>query len=127
MSKSNENGNNQKHSPWLGERTQILLMVTLWFVLVFGGFYLAKQYIDQSFLTIQQTNAYNVQVLENRLDTLHRDMEDIKEALQGTDETISSSDSTQRMLNMKIEELDKQLKELERSLRILKEAPDASP
>ncbi len=95
----------------------------LWAVMVFGGFFLAKQYFDQTIMAVQQTNAVNVQTLEARLDNLGANVKEIRESLATAGITLSSSDSTQKELNKKIEELDAQLKNLEKSLNILREAP----
>ncbi len=103
-----------------------LLFVALWAGMVYGGYYYAKQYFDQSIQNVQQTNAVNVQMLEARLDTLSADLKEIENALRSAGLTLSNSDTTQKELNKKIEKLDKQLQELERSLKILKEAPNAA-
>ncbi|OPZ71901.1 MAG: hypothetical protein BWY80_01233 [Firmicutes bacterium ADurb.Bin456] len=100
-----------------------LLAFILWAVMVFGGFYLAKQYFDQTIMAVQQTNAVNIQTLEARLDNLGANVKEIKESLEVAGITLSSSGLTQKELNKKIEELDSQLKDLEKSLKILREAP----
>lgn len=104
----------------------VFLAFTLWCAMVFGGFYLAKQYLDRSIHSVQQTNAMHVQELEDRLDRLSVDLRGLEEALRSTGHSLSSSDSTQKELNRKIEDLDRQLEELERSLKVLKEAPNAA-
>lgn len=101
------------------------ILVALWAVLVFGGFYTTKVYFDRSIKSVQQTNAINIQALEDRLDNLSADMKSIESALKNAGQSLSSSDSTQKELNRKIEDLDRQLRELEKSLKILKEAPNA--
>lgn len=101
------------------------ILVALWVVLVFGGFYAAKVYFDRSIKSVQQTNAMNIQALEDRLNSLSADMKSIESALKDAGHSLSSSDSTQKELNRKIEDLDRQLRELEKSLKILKEAPNA--
>ncbi|MFZ5634427.1 MAG: hypothetical protein ACOY40_16460 [Bacillota bacterium] len=101
----------------------VFLVIVVWVGIVFGGFYLAKQYIDQSIQSVQQTNAMQVQTLEARLDALAKEMKEIEETLENAGVALSSSDTTQKKLDDKIEKLDKQLQELEKSLKILKEAP----
>ena len=100
-----------------------VMLVILWGGMIYGASYYAKQYIDKSIQSVQQTNAMNVRVLEDRLSNLSAEMQEIKHALQDTDQVLSGSESTQQALNNKIDALDKQLRELERSLKILKEAP----
>lgn len=101
-------------------------IIVLWLIIFMGSAYLAKDYIDKTMLSVQQTNAMNVQGLESRLGVLSEEMKQIKELLQSTDQTLTSSDSTQKALRDKINELDKQLQALEKSLNVLKEAPDAN-
>lgn len=100
----------------------IILTVLVWGGLVCGGFYLAKNYIDRSIKEVQETNAMNVQALDERLNSIHGEMQDIKSALAQTDETLSSTNSTRKELNQKIEQLDEQLKQLQNSLKILQES-----
>lgn len=102
----------------------IILTLFMWAALVCGGFLLAKNYIDRSFKEIQETNAMNVKALEERLNTLHRDIQEIESALAETDKTLSSANTTRQELNKKIEQLDNQLKELQKSLYILRESGD---
>lgn len=104
----------------------VLLAVFIWGGLVYGGFYIARQYIDRSIQKVQQTNAMNVKALEDRLETMSGEMREIEKRLGMAGQTLSSSDSTQKELNVKIQKLDVQLQELERSLKILKEAPNAA-
>lgn len=101
-------------------------IIVLWLIIFMGSAYLAKDYIDKTMLSVQQTNAMNVQSLESRLGVLSEEMKQIKELLQNTDQTLTSSDSSQKALSDKINQLDKQLQALEKSLKVLKEAPDAN-
>jgi len=101
----------------------IVLFLLVWGGLVYGGFYLSKQYFDQEITNIQQTNALNIQEIKDRMDSMTNELIAIKGDLSNTDETISSSSSIQEELNEKIEVLDKQLENLEKSLKILREAP----
>lgn len=106
-----------------GNFIYILVFLIIWGGLIYGGFYFAKQYLDQQIANIQQTNALHIQEIKERMDSLTREMIDLKSDLSNTDKTLSSSSSIQEQLNDKIELLDKQLKNLEKSLQILKEAP----
>lgn len=107
---------------WLGI-FYCFLFFLFWGGLIFGGFYITKDYLDKSISNIQQTNAMNIQELKDRLDSLTNEMVGLKQALSSTDQNITSSGSIQVQLNKKIEQLDQQLKGLEKSLNILKEAP----
>ncbi len=102
------------------------LAVVLWVGIVFGGFYLAKQYFDHAIQAVQQTNAVHVQTLEARLENLTLEVSEIQKGMKTAGRTLSSSDSTQKELNKKIEDLDRQLKDLEKSLSVLREAPNAA-
>ena len=102
----------------------LIITILVWAGLVCGGFYLAKDYVDNSIQEVQETNAMNVQTLDQKLTGIQKEMEEVKTALAQTDETLSSTDSTRKELNQKIEQLDKQLKQLENSLNILRESGD---
>lgn len=115
-----------KKSSWVLNFIVVLLIIAIWGGIVYSAYYYARQYIDLSIQMVQQTNAMNVQIITDRLDTLGSEITKIREALQDTGKTISSSTSTQEELSDKINKLDKQLQELEKSLKILREAPDAS-
>lgn len=101
----------------------ILLVLSVWILLVAGGYYVGKLYIDQSIAVIQQDNAVHMITIEQRLESLDTQINGIQQALSNADQSWSSSGSTQESLNQKIEALDKQLKSLEQSLAILREAP----
>ncbi len=101
----------------------ISLALLVWLVLVAGGYYVGKLYIDRSMEAVQQNNAVHMVTIEQRIDSLDAQISEIKQAIINTDQTLADSGSTQENLNEKIEDLDEQLKDLERSLNILKEAP----
>lgn len=101
----------------------VLAVLLFWGGLIYGGFYYAKEYIDCSIQSVQETNAMQIQGLEERLSAIQSEMESIEDALKDTDKTLSSSDATRQDLSKKIEALDEQLQRLEKSLNILKEAP----
>jgi len=100
----------------------ILALVLLWASLFAGGFWYARQYIDQMVLEIQETNALNVQDLEEKIQSLSTEMKAIKESLTQTDKTLSSTGTASEEVKKRIEEMDKQLKGLEKSLSILQES-----
>ncbi|HAG11782.1 MAG TPA: hypothetical protein DCK76_10505 [Desulfotomaculum sp.] len=100
----------------------ILALVFLWACLLVGGFWYARQYIDQKVLEIQETNALNVQDLEEKMQSLSAEMKIIKESLTQTDKTLSSTGTASEEVKKHIEEMDKQLKELEKSLNVLQES-----
>ncbi len=101
----------------------ISLALVVWLMLVAGGYYVGKLYIDRSIEAVQQNNAVHMITIEQRIDSLDAQISEIKQAIINTDQTLADSGSTQENLNQKIEDLDKQLKDLEHSLNILKEAP----
>lgn len=101
----------------------IVLIIILWSGMVFGGFYIAKNYIDRAILNVQQTNAMNVQAINERLDTIAADMKNLENIIGTAGQSISSSGNIQKELVERIELFDQQIQELKRSLDILKEAP----
>ncbi|MDX9873169.1 MAG: hypothetical protein RBT41_12255 [Clostridia bacterium] len=100
-----------------------LVIFVVWCGLVFGGFYIAKNYIDQTILKVQQTNALNIQAIENRLNDIQNGLQNLEDFVGVTGESISSRDSIQEEMMQKIAEFDRQIQELKNSLNILKEAP----
>jgi peptidoglycan hydrolase CwlO-like protein len=103
--------------------TVISIAVIVWFLMVVGGYYVGKLYIDRSIEAVQQTNAVHVQTMQNQLDSMANEIDQIQLALSNADQTLASSGTTQQNLNQKIQDLDKQLQLLAESLAILKEAP----
>lgn len=101
----------------------ISIAVAAWILIIIGGYYVGKLYIDRSIEAVQQTNAVNVQAMQIQLDSMSNEIYQIQLALSDADQTLSNSGTTQEALNQKIEELDKQLQALAESLAILKEAP----
>lgn len=91
--------------------------------MVFGGFYIARSYIDRAVNNVQQTNALNVQAINERLDTLSTDMKNLENIVSTAGQSISSSGTIQKELVARIELFDQQIQELKQSLDILKEAP----
>lgn len=104
----------------------LFIAVVLWAGLVYGGFYFSRQYIDQAVQRVQQTNAMNVQTINERLDALNSETKELKEVLGYADETLTSTGDLQKELTDKIKMLEKQMQELEKSLNVLKEAPNGS-
>lgn len=104
----------------------VLLLTVLWCGLVYGGFYYSKQYLDQAVQKVQQTNAMNVQQINERLSALSADLKGLESIIGETGQTISSAGNIQQELKERIELLDEQIKELKHSLNVLKEAPNAA-
>ncbi len=120
----------KKKSVWKTVLTTFIL-VAVWSGLVYSGYWYmetriaenftkTKNMIEQAVKSVQETNALNVQELEEKVIQLVGEMEEIKDALEDTDDTLSQSNSSREELNARIEELDNQLEELEKSLEILK-------
>lgn len=103
--------------------SKTVVVVLLWCVLVFGGFYIGKVYLDKALHDIQQTNAMNIKNLDERIGTLTSEVQELKAILSNTDQVISNSGVLQADLNFKIQMLDQQLQDLQKSLQTLKEAP----
>jgi peptidoglycan hydrolase CwlO-like protein len=101
----------------------VLLALVVWMLLVAGGFYVGKIYIDRSIEAVQQNNAVHMVTIEQRMDSMDTQLSEIQQAISDADQAWANSGSTQENLNQKIDDLDKQLKALEHSLNILKEAP----
>jgi len=101
----------------------IILCGVAWWQITVRGYTLAKNYIDQSVQSVRQDNAVSVQELQDRIDTLSRDMDQLRESLDSAGGSISNSATVQERIDEKLENLDKQLQDLEKSLKILKEAP----
>lgn len=100
----------------------IIIMLILWAGLTFGGFWYATGYVQRTVREIQETNALNVKMLEEDMQSLREDMSAIQEALAQTDKTLSSTGSAGEAVNERISQLDEQLKKLEKSLNILMES-----
>jgi len=105
------------------KRSTVIVALAAWVLLVIGGYYLGKLYIDRSIQSVQETNAVHIQTMQNQPDSMAGAIEEIQLALSNADQTLSSSSITQENLNKRIEALDKQLQLLSESLAILKEAP----
>ncbi len=100
----------------------VIAMLILWAGLTFGGFWYARDYAQRSMRIIQETNAMNVKMLEENIQSLHQELIAVREALAQTDETISNAGSAGEAVNERITLLDEQLKKLERSLNIMMES-----
>lgn len=100
-----------------------VILIAVWSGMVFGGFYIAKSYIDRAVNNVQQTNALNVQAINERLDILSKDMKNLENIVSTAGQSISSSGTIQQELVARIELFDQQMQELKQSLDILKEAP----
>jgi len=100
----------------------IFIMLILWAGLTYGGYYYATDYVQRTVREIQETNALNVKVLEEDIQSLREEMGAIQEALAQTDKTLSSTGSAGEAVNERISLLDDQLKKLEKSLNIMMES-----
>ena len=100
----------------------IFIMLILWAGLTYGGYYYATDYVQRTVREIQETNALNVKVLEEDIQSLREEMGAIQEALDQTDKTLSSTGSAGEAVNERISLLDDQLKKLEKSLNIMMES-----
>jgi len=100
----------------------IFIMLILWAGLTYGGYYFATDYVQRTVREIQETNALNVKVLEEDIQSLREEMGAIQEALAQTDKTLSSTGSAGEAVNERISLLDDQLKKLEKSLNIMMES-----
>jgi len=105
------------------QRSTVLAALAAWLLLVIGGYYVGKLYIDRSIQSVQQANAIHIQTMQNQLDSMASAIEEIELALSNADQALATSGTTQENLNQKIEALDKQLQLLAESLAVLKEAP----
>jgi len=100
----------------------IFIMLILWAGLTYGGYWYATDYVQRTVREIQETNALNVKMLEEDMQSLREDMSAIQEALAQTDKTLSSTGSAGEAVNERISQLDVQLKKLEKSLNIMMES-----
>lgn len=101
---------------------RIIAMIIVWAGLVFGGFWYAADYAQRTVREIQETNAMNVKMLEEDIQSLHLELNAVREALAEADATISSAGSAGEAVNERITQLDEQLKKLEQSLNIMMES-----
>jgi vacuolar-type H+-ATPase subunit I/STV1 len=99
----------------------IVILVFLWAGLTYAGYWYATEYVERTVREIQETNALNVKMLEEEIQSLRTEMSAIEEALAQTDKTLSSTGSAGEAVNERISELDEQLNRLEKSLNILME------
>lgn len=101
-----------------------LLLVLIWLGLSGYGFYYAHNYFEQSLKRIAETNALNLQSLEDRLNALEEQMQNINQTLDQTGSSLDSTTTASIEVNKRINQLDEQLKALEKSLKILQESDD---
>ena len=109
---------------------------TLWAVLSFGSYYLAKHYIEefqQQLNGIQQTNQVNAnqlnksvadlqaqlmenkqnaQTLQQQFEAVQKEMAAVNEQIALTGDTIDSTDTTKETISKRITDLSKQLENL---------------
>lgn len=123
----------RRRAPQPGDRLllkrRIALFVAslvLWGGLLYGAYYYATDYLESSLRSVQETNALNVQALNERLDAIQLEVQSLKEALDDTDQVLAKSDETREALHQRIEELDLQLEQLEKSLETLGMSPNVA-
>ncbi|MEW9671371.1 hypothetical protein ABLT31_21265 [Ammoniphilus sp. 3BR4] len=107
----------------------VTLVVAVWGGLLYGGYYLANQYIqetrlyvDQQLNEIKQQNQQQVTLLQTELLKVHEELGLIKEELAFADETLNGSNQTKTALQERMALLDSQLNQLKTSLKQLEEA-----
>lgn len=107
----------------------VTLVVACWGGLVYGGYYLANQYIqktrlyvDQQLHEIKLQNEQQVTLLQTELLKIHEELGLIKEELAFADETLNGSNQTKTALQERMALLDSQLNQLKASLKQLEEA-----
>ncbi len=129
---------NKKEQHILREVALICLFLVICAGLIYGSIYLVDQKISDMEARIQEgfqeqldaelvlfrtdTEA-SLKELEDRVDSLRREIENVADILDNADETLGNSNDTSRELSRKIEDLDEQLKALEESLKILSQRP----
>lgn len=122
---------------WLPSLTGFALLI-LWLGMVYAGYrYIdlrlardhaqMQEYIQRSIQEVRETNALNVQDLQQEIQNLEKEMQNVRQAMEKADQTISTSSSTTRQaLDDKVKELDQRLKDLTQSLKILQEDKSAT-
>ncbi len=124
---SRRDGSRKKRiNPLWRQLAVILVPVVLWAGLLYGAYYYATDYINKVVRHVEQTNALQVQVLEDRLDAIQFELAQMKEALADADQVLARSEQTREALHQRINDLDRQLERLEESLNVLRKSPDVS-
>ncbi|OEH92831.1 hypothetical protein [Bacillus solimangrovi] len=110
--------------------------IIVWAALVYGGYFIANQYIEksQTYLNdriseIEATNEKQVETLNKQLSSVHEEMLNVKselvfiqEDLALTGESLNGTDKTKSALQERMVALDKQLEELRKSIARLEDA-----
>lgn len=117
----------------------LLLSISLWGSLLYGGYWLAnkyisesKQYINTKVAQIETKNQEQMQTfkdLQEDLDKIYTELKNVKGQLQYiqedltlTGETINGTDKTKQALQHRIDELNIQLVDLQDSIKKLEDA-----
>ncbi len=117
----------------------LILSLSLWGSLLYGGYWLANQYINESRVYIDtkveqieeqnQQQIENVKALQTELDKVHEELINIKdelvyiqEYLALTGETLNGTDKTKEALDKRIDQLNAQLSDLQASIQRLEDA-----
>lgn len=113
-----------------------LISILVWGGLLYGGYYVATQYInstekyiDERLAVIQKSNTENMKELDSELQKVNDELLSIKselvfiqEDLALTGETLNGTDETKMALQERIKALDTQLTELQKSISRLEDA-----
>ena len=132
MKKESEPRYKSKHAKRARNRVLSVVLVILilitWTALFYGGYYYLdlrlvqmEQETKNYLQSIQETNALNIQNLEEQIRSLQQNISEISMALEQADQTLNKSNSTREALTERIDKLDQQLEELRHSLNILQE------
>jgi uncharacterized protein HemX len=109
-------------------RYVLLPVVTLsvWGGLLYGGYWLAQQYIadshsyiDQQIQRVQEQNTQHMSQVVAELQRMQAELDQIQEELVFADKTVNGSNQTRQALQERMTTLDKQLSELKLSLEKL--------
>lgn len=117
----------------------LVISLLVWGSLVYGGYFLANQYIKESKAyidtTIEQMETQNkeqieiIKELQTKFDQVYSELLNIKselafiqEDLALTGETLNGTDKTKQALQQRIDQLNKQLNELQASIQRLEDA-----
>ncbi|WP_134702708.1 hypothetical protein [Ammoniphilus sp. YIM 78166] len=106
-----------------------VLTLVVWGGLLYGGYYLANQYIKNTQAYVQQQiqevkvhNEQQVALLQTELLKMQEELGLIKEELAFADETLNGTNQTKHALQERMAMLDSQLTQLKTSLKHLEEA-----
>jgi len=120
--------------------TYVIISLLVWVALVLGGIYIAKTYVDKTFLKqteqVKKSNAQLIETISEELNTTREEMlalqkelsavqeelDSVKDELQQTGKTVAGSNSSKIVLTDRVLELDKQIGDLRKQLKKLEDA-----